>query len=517
MRKIVRALISVSDKAGIADFTAGLAAFGVEILSTGGTAKLLRDKGLKVRDVSEVTGFPEMLDGRVKTLHPKIHGGILAVRSNPEHRAQLEAQGIAGIDLVAVNLYPFEQTAAMPGVALEELIENIDIGGPSMIRSAAKNFEDVTVVVDSADYAELLEEMKNNQGSVSRETRARLALKAFAATAAYDGAISTTLQKRSNGTLPENLHLNYRKFIDLRYGENPHQKAALYRGRALEGRGLGWAKQLQGKELSYNNLLDLESALRLVEEFPEPATAVIKHTNPCGASTAATLCESYLLARDADPVSAYGSVIAFNRTLDAPTAEVLASLFVEAVVAPGYDPQALRHLAGKKNLRLMELPAGGAGDEMLELKNIGGGLLVQTRDRLGATPDTWKCVTEREPTEEERRALVFSWRVVKHVKSNAIVYARDGVTVGVGAGQMSRVDSVRLGAAKARELGHSLAGTVVASDAFFPFSDGIEEAAKAGAVAIVEPGGSVRDAEVIAAANRSNIAMLFTGVRHFRH
>ncbi len=517
MRKIVRALISVSDKAGIADFTAGLAAFGVEILSTGGTAKLLRDKGLKVRDVSEVTGFPEMLDGRVKTLHPKIHGGILAVRSNPEHRTQLEAQGIAGIDLVAVNLYPFEQTAAMPGVALEELIENIDIGGPSMIRSAAKNFEDVTVVVDSADYAELLEEMKNNQGSVSRETRARLALKAFAATAAYDGAISTTLQKKSNGTLPENLHLNYRKFIDLRYGENPHQKAALYRGRALEGRGLGWAKQLQGKELSYNNLLDLESALRLVEEFPEPATAVIKHTNPCGASTAATLCESYLLARDADPVSAYGSVIAFNRTLDAPTAEVLASLFVEAVVAPGYDPQALRHLAGKKNLRLMELPAGGAGDEMLELKNIGGGLLVQTRDRLGATPDTWKCVTEREPTEEERRALVFSWRVVKHVKSNAIVYARDGVTVGVGAGQMSRVDSVRLGAAKARELGHSLAGTVVASDAFFPFSDGIEEAAKAGAVAIVEPGGSVRDAEVIAAANRSNIAMLFTGVRHFRH
>ncbi len=517
MRKISRALISVSDKAGIAEFSAGLAAFGVEILSTGGTAKFLGDKGLKVRDVSEVTGFPEMLDGRVKTLHPKIHGGILAVRSNPEHRAQLEAQGIGGIDLVAVNLYPFEQSAARPGVPFEELIENIDIGGPSMIRSAAKNFEDVTVVVDSADYTALLEEMKDNQGSVSRETRARLALKAFAATAAYDGAISTALQIRSNGTLPENLHLNYRKFMDLRYGENPHQKAALYRRRAFAGRGLGWARQLQGKELSYNNLLDLESALRVVEEFPEPATAVIKHTNPCGVATAATLRESYLQARDADPVSAFGSVIAFNRTLDAATAEALATLYVEAVVAPRYDPHALQRLAGKKNLRLMELPAGGSGDETLEMKNIGGGLLVQTRDRLGATPDTWKCVTERQPTEEERHALVFAWRVVKHVKSNAIVYARDGVTVGVGAGQMSRVDSVRLGAAKARELGHSLAGTVVASDAFFPFPDGVEEAAKAGATAIVEPGGSVRDAEVIAAANRANLAMLFTGVRHFRH
>jgi len=471
---------------------------------------------LKVRDVSEITGFPEMLDGRVKTLHPKIHGGILAVRSNAAHRAQLEAQGIGFIDLVAVNLYPFEQTAAKPGVAFEELIENIDIGGPSMIRSAAKNFEDVTVIVDAADYAGVLEEMKNNGGSVSHETRARLALKAFAATASYDGAISATLQKRANGTLPENFHLDFRKFMDLRYGENPHQKAALYRG-AGGARGLGWAKQLQGKELSYNNLLDLESALRVVEEFPEPATAVIKHTNPCGVATANTLRESYERARDADPVSAFGSVIAFNRALDAATAEAMANLFVEAVVAPGYDLQALEKLAGKKNLRLMELPPVASDDQGLEVKNIGGGLLVQTRDHVGATPENWKCVTERQPTDEEKRALVFAWRVVKHVKSNAIVYARDGVTVGVGAGQMSRVDSVKLGAAKARELGHSLAGTVVASDAFFPFPDGLEEAAKAGATAVVEPGGSVRDAEVIAAANKANVAMLFTGVRHFRH
>ncbi|HEV2349942.1 MAG TPA: bifunctional phosphoribosylaminoimidazolecarboxamide formyltransferase/IMP cyclohydrolase [Terriglobia bacterium] len=517
MKKISRALISVSDKAGVAEFAAGLASQGVEILSTGGTARLLREQGLKVRDVAEVTGFPEMLDGRVKTLHPRIHGGILAVRSSVEHRAQLEAQGIGCIDLVVVNLYPFEKTAAKSGVPFEELIENIDIGGPSMIRSAAKNFEDVTVIVDGSDYANVLAEMKNNQGGVSRETRARLALKAFAATAAYDGAISTTLQARANGTLPANLHLNFRKFMNLRYGENPHQKAALYRGGIEAEGGLAWAKQLQGKELSYNNLLDLESALRLVEEFPEPATAVIKHTNPCGAAVGKTLRESYERAQKADPVSAFGSVIAFNRVLDGATAEAMASLFVEAMVAPGYEPRALEKLAGKKNLRLMELPPAGGADAGFELRNIGGGLLVQTRDRQGAEPDKWKCVTERQPTDEETRALAFAWRVVKHVKSNAIVYARDGVTVGVGAGQMSRVDSVKLGAAKARELGHSLTGTVVASDAFFPFADGVEEAAKAGATAIVEPGGSVRDPEVIAAANQANLALVFTGVRHFRH
>lgn len=517
MRKISRALISVSDKAGVAEFAAGLAALGVEILSTGGTAKLLRENGLKVRDVSELTGFPEMLDGRVKTLHPKVHGGLLAIRSNPEHQAQAKAQGIEFIDLVAVNLYPFEKTAAKSGVKFEEVIENIDIGGPSMIRSAAKNFEDVTVVVDAADYAPVLEEMRKHAGCVSRETRARLSRKAFATTAAYDGAISTTLQKWADGALPENLHFNFRKLLHLRYGENPHQKAALYLDPAAGGRGLASARQLQGKELSFNNLVDLEAAWRLVQEFPEPTTAIIKHTNPCGIASGQTLAESYQRALDVDPVSAFGSVIAFNRQMDGATAEAMAKLFVEAVVAPGYEPEALEKLAGKKNLRLMDMSTTPGDEYGLQLKSIGGGLLVQTPDTLGAPSEEWKCVTERQPTEAEKRALAFAWRVVKHVKSNAIVYAREGVVVGVGAGQMSRVDSVKLAATKARELKHALEGTVVASDAFFPFPDGVEEAAKAGATAIVQPGGSVRDAEVIAAANRLGLAMLFTGVRHFRH
>ena len=520
MRKISRALISVSDKEKVREFAVGLAALGVEILSTGGTAKLLREEGLKVRDVSEVTGFPEMLDGRVKTLHPRVHGGILAVRSNTEHQRQVRAQGIELIDLVAVNLYPFGKTATKPGVTFEELIENIDIGGPSMIRSAAKNFEDVTVIVDAADYPAVLEEARSNQGCISRATRACLARKAFATTAAYDGAISSALQERADRALPENLHLNFRKVLDLRYGENPHQKAALYLDPAARGRGLAAAKQLQGKELSFNNLVDLDAAWRLVAEFAEPTTAIIKHTNPSGIATGPTLFESYQRALAADPVSAFGSVIAFNRTVDVGTAETLAKLFVEAIVAPGYEPKVLERLGGKKNLRLMEMSdlSASSGDEYgLELKRISGGLLVQTPDTLGDNPDQWTCVTERQPTEAEKRALVFAWRVVKHVKSNAIVYARDGVTVGVGAGQMSRVDSVRLGASKARELKHSLQGTVLASDAFFPFLDGIEEAAKHGVTAVVQPGGSVRDAEVIAAANRLGIAMLFAGFRHFRH
>lgn len=520
MRKISRALISVSDKTGVIEFAAGLAELGVDVLSTGGTAKLLRQRGLKVRDVSEVTGLPEMLDGRVKTLHPKIHGGLLAVRSNAEHQNQVQAQGIALIDLIAVNLYPFLETAAKPGIEFAELIENIDIGGPAMIRSAAKNFEDVTVIVDTADYPGVLEEVKHHRGCVSRETRARLALKAFAATAAYDGAISTTLQKLTGTVLPENLHLDFHKVLDLRYGENPHQKAALYRNPSAGERGLVAARQLQGKELSYNNLVDLEAGWHLVQEFIEPATAIIKHTNPCGVATAPGLLESYERALAADTVSAFGSVIAFNRRMDSTTAEAVAKLFVEAVVAPGYEPEARERLSGKKNLRLMEIPDMSPGSEEeyeLQLKTIGGGLLVQTPDTLRADPDQWICVTERPPTEAEKRALLFAWRVVKHVKSNAIVYARDAVTVGVAAGQMSRVDSVRLGATKARELNQSLQGSVVASDAFFPFPDGVEEAAKAGAAAIVQPGGSVRDVEVIEAANRLGLAMLFTGVRHFRH
>ncbi len=517
MKKISRALISVSDKTGVAEFAVGLAAQGVEILSTGGTAKLLREKGLKVRDVSDLTGFPEMLDGRVKTLHPKVHGGLLAIRSNPQHQEQVNKHGIEFIDLVCVNLYPFEKTAAKPGVKFEELIENIDIGGPSMIRSAAKNFEDVTVVVDAADYPVVLEEMKANGGSVTDETRARLSRKAFATTAAYDGAISTTLQKLADGALPQNLHLNFRKTMDLRYGENPHQKAALYVDPSAGGRGLASAKQLQGKELSYNNLVDLEAAWRMVGEFDQPTTAIIKHTNPCGLASAPTLAESYLRALEVDPVSAFGSVIAVNRPLDGATAEAISKLFVEAVVAPSYEPAAREKLAGKKNLRLMDMSAT-AGDEYgPQLKRVGGGLLVQTPDTAGAKPEEWKCVTERKPNEEEMRALVFAWRVTKHVKSNAIVFARDGAAVGVGAGQMSRVDAAKLAATKARDLKHSLEGTVVGSDAFFPFPDGVEEIAKAGATAIAQPGGSVRDGEVIAAANRLGLAMVFTGVRHFRH
>ena len=517
MRKISRALISVSDKTGVSEFAQGLAALGVEIISTGGTAKLLREEGLRVRDVSQLTGFPEMLDGRVKTLHPKVHGGILVRRDKAEHQQQAKEQGIELIDLVAIDLYPFERIAAKEGVSLEELIENIDIGGPSMIRSAAKNFGDVTVVVDRADYAGVLEEAQKNGGCISRETRARLARKAFATTAAYDGAISTKLQSWAGEVLPENLHLNFSKVMDLRYGENPHQKAALYHDPRARGRGLAAARQLQGKELSFNNLMDLDAGWGLVSEFTEPATAIIKHTNPCGISTAATLVESYRQALAVDPVAAFGSVIAFNRKVDAVTAEEMVKLFVEAVVAPGYEAQASEKLAGKKNLRVIDLSSAPDDGGGLDLKSISGGLLVQTPDTEDTPPEMWKCATERQPTQAEMRSLVFAWRVVKHVKSNAIVYARDGVVVGVGAGQMSRVDAVRLGATKARELKHSLQGTVVASDAFFPFPDGVEEAAKVGATAIVQPGGSVRDAEVIAAANFLGLTMLLTGVRHFRH
>lgn len=517
MRKISRALISVSDKTGVAELAVGLASLGVELLSTGGTAKLLREKGLKVRDVAELTGFPEMLDGRVKTLHPKVHGGLLAIRSNAQHQAQIKEHGIEYIDMVVVNLYPFEKTAAKPDVALGELIENIDIGGPAMIRSAAKNYEDVAVLVDAADYPAVLEELQKNGGSISRETRGRLARKAFATTAAYDGAISTTLQKTANGELPEALHLNFRKLADLRYGENPHQKAALYRNPAVAGRGLAAAPQLQGKELSFNNLVDLEAAWRLVQEFEDPTTVIIKHTNPCGVATGKTLVESYRRALEVDPVSAFGSVIALNRALDGPAAEELSKVFVEAVVAPGFEPAALERLASKKNLRLLDMSATAGDDYGLQLKVVGGGLLVQTPDTLPIQPALWKCVTERPPTPEEMEALIFAWRVVKHVKSNAIVYARAGVLVGLGAGQMSRVDSVKLGANKARELKHALEGTVLASDAFFPFPDGVEEAARVGVTAIVQPGGSVRDNEVIAAANLHRLAMVLTGVRHFSH
>ncbi len=517
MKKITRALISVSDKTGAAEFALGLAALGVEIISTGGTARLLREKGVPVRDVADLTGFPEMLDGRVKTLHPRIHGGVLAIRAKPEHQAALQAHGIEPIDLVAVNLYPFEQVAARPDARFDELIENIDIGGPAMIRSAAKNFEDVTVVVNPADYAPLLEEARQSGGSISQETRWRLARKAFAATAAYDSVISRALEQRAGVEWPQHLSLNYEKAMDLRYGENPHQRAALYQDPAARGQGLAFARQLQGKELSFNNLVDLEAAWRLVEEFDEPATAIIKHTNPCGAAVASALAQSYLDALSVDPVSAFGSVIAFNRPLDGPTAEALSKLFVEAAIAPGFTAQSLERLSAKKNLRLIDMSTTLSDDCGWQLKAIGGGLLVQTPDRLGVNPGEWKRVTVRPPSDDELRALAFAWRVVKHVKSNAIVLARASVLVGVGAGQMSRVDAVRLAVTKARELGHSLQGTVAASDAFFPFPDGLEAAAEAGVTAVVQPGGSVRDQEVIRAADRAGMAMLFTGRRHFRH
>ncbi|MGH9405580.1 MAG: bifunctional phosphoribosylaminoimidazolecarboxamide formyltransferase/IMP cyclohydrolase [Terriglobia bacterium] len=523
MKKVTRALISVSDKQGVAEFARGLARLGVEIVSTGGTANLLRQGGLSVRDVAELTGFPEMLDGRVKTLHPKVHGGILAVRSNAAHRKQVEEQGIGFIDLVAVNLYPFERAAARPGVEMNELIENIDIGGPSMIRSAAKNFEDVVVVVDPADYASILGEAERSAGAISGETRARLARKAFARTAAYDAAIASELDRREGQSgLPNTLRFNFPKIRDLRYGENPHQTAALYADPAVAGHGVASAQQLHGKELSFNNLVDLDAAWQLAAEFEEPATAIIKHTNPCGAALGATLAESYRRALAVDPVSAFGSVIAFNRRVDAETAAELAALFTEAIAAPGFDPAALELLQKKKNLRLMQMPDTAAETPQgLQLKTVSGGLLVQTPDTAdspeNAEANEWKCVTERQPEPAERRALCFAWRVVKHVKSNAIVFAREGTLASVGAGQMSRVDAVRFAVIKARELEHDLGGAVVASDAFFPFPDSVEAAAQAGAAAVVQPGGSVRDTEVIAAANRLGLAMLFTGTRHFRH
>ena len=508
MTQIRRALLSVTDKSGLVEFARVLAGLGVELISTGGTARLLRDSGIAVRDVSEVTGFPEMLGGRVKTMHPRITGGILAIRSSAEHMQALADHHIAPIDLVAVNLYAFEAAAAKPGVTFEEMIENIDIGGPTMIRSAAKNFEAVAVVTDPADYPALAEELRSNGGALSRDTRWRLAQKAFATTAAYDRAIANTLSGAKDQPVPEILDLRVRRTMDLRYGENPHQSAALY---ATGTSGVAGARQLHGKELSYNNLVDLDAAWQLVWEFESPAAAIIKHTNPCGCAEQDTLAEAYRKALACDPVSAFGGVLAFNRPLDAETAAEVAGLFVEAIAAPGYTPEALERLQIKKNLRLVEV--AGCAPSVL-VKSISGGYLVQTEDSVTLDHSQLRVVSERTPTAEETAALEFGWKVAKHVKSNAIVFAAAGQTVGVGAGQMSRVDSVRIAAAKAVL---PLQGTVVASDAFFPFPDGIEELAKHGATAVIQPGGSVRDADVIAAANRLGLAMVCTGIRHFRH
>ena len=518
MSKIQRAILSVTDKTGLVDFARKLSQLGVELISTGGTAKLLRDSGISVKDISDLTGFPEMLDGRVKTLHPKVHGGILHRRENPSHRAAVAEHGIQPIDMVVVNLYAFEKTAAKPGVHFEELIENIDIGGPSMIRSAAKNFQDVAVVTSPTDYDAIAEELAKSGGELSSATKWRLAQRAFATTAAYDSAIASTLERVSaNGHyefhsqegFPKTLRLSFNKIMDLRYGENPHQKAAMY----SDGTGTGVANghQLQGKELSYNNIVDLQAAWDLAQEFEEPVCAIIKHTNPCGTATGKNLLEAYKKALECDPVSAFGGVIGVNRPIDGAAAEEMAKLFLEVIAAPAFDDDAKAKFASKKNLRLVEIKDI---PQKWVLKNVSGGILVQDADVRPLTEADLKVVTKRPPTPAEKRALLFAWKVCKHVKSNAILYARDGQSAGVGAGQMSRVDSCKLGAMKAVL---PLKGTVAASDAFFPFPDGVEEIAKAGATAIIQPGGSVRDQEVIEAADRLGLAMIFTGVRHFRH
>jgi phosphoribosylaminoimidazolecarboxamide formyltransferase/IMP cyclohydrolase len=509
MAKISQVLLSVTDKTGLIDFARALAGQGASLISTGGTARALRDAGIPVRDVSEVTGFPEMLDGRVKTLHPKIAGGILARRSNPEHMQAIAAQSIAPIDMIVVNLYRFEAVAAKAESSLEELIENIDIGGPTMLRAAAKNYQDVAVVVSPDDYAGIAAELQERGGELSLETKWRLAKKVFRTTADYDAAISARLEQVDEpSVLPLDLTVRAPRLMSLRYGENPHQAAALY-GKA--GAGVAGGEQLQGKELSYNNLVDLDAAWQLVNEFESPAVAIIKHTNPCGCAEQETLAEAYRKAFEADPVSAFGGVIGMNRAVDEETAREISKTFIEAIAAPDYSAKALAVLGAKKNLRLMRV---AAGTDPLVVKTISVGILAQTADtaRLDRSQATVK--TKRAPTEEEWVALQFGWKVAKHVKSNAIVYTRAGQSVGVGAGQMSRVDSVKIGAAKAVL---PLAGTVVASDAFFPFPDGLEEAVKNGATAFIQPGGSVRDDEVIAAADRLGVAMVFTGVRHFRH
>jgi len=519
-----RALLSVFDKTGIVEFARRLAALKIEILSTGGTAKLLRDEGVTVKDVSELTGWPEMLGGRVKTLHPKVHGGLLYRRNHVEDQKQAKEHGIAPIDLVVVNLYPFEATAAKGYLTPEELIENIDIGGPTMLRSAAKNFESVTVVTDPADYGRVAQELEENRDT-TLPLRAELARKVFAATSRYDGLIATELERLSvagpsmevnaRAILPERVHISLRKQQELRYGENPHQAAALYVpvGRAPEG--LAAAKQLQGKELSYNNYVDLEAARSLVAEFDRPAAVIIKHNNPCGAAQQSSLLDAYLKAYACDPISAFGGVLAFNHIVDAVTAEAVSRLFVECIVAPGFADEARDIFAAKKNLRLLVLPQGGLDhDKELQLKRILGGVLVQQPDLGTLKGKELRVVTKREPSETELADLRFAWKVCKHVKSNAIVFAKDAATVGVGAGQMSRVDSVKLAVVKAQ---NSLQGTALASDAFFPFPDGVEEAAKAGATAMIQPGGSVKDPEVIATADRLGLAMVFTSMRHFLH
>lgn len=540
LHRIRRALLSVSDKLGLVEFARALCCFQVELISTGGTAKALREVGIPVRDVSEVTGFPEMLDGRVKTLHPHIHGGILAMRDDANHMAALGEHGIEPIDMVVVDLYPFEQTIARADVTLEEVVEQIDIGGPAMIRSAAKNWKDVAVVIAPAMYTELIAEMNRNEGRLSLQTRKQLAWQAFARTSAYDqtihsylsaqqaeGMIESSIDKPiaddteetpGPGGMPDALQLSLSKVTDLRYGENPHQLAALYESRHADAAGsVATAELISGKEMSFNNYLDADAAWQLVCDFGETACAIIKHTNPAGVALGTSPEEAYRRALVTDPVSAFGGIVAFNRTVDEGAARVVTEIFTEVIIAPDYDKAAIEVLRAKKNLRILRTDGLQRIEDVhfdYEFKKVSGGVLMQTRDCHRLTRDALKVVTKRAPSDEELASLLFAWTVCKHTKSNAIVYARDGQTVGVGAGQMSRIDSVRIGAMRAQL---PLKGSVLASDAFFPFRDGVDEAAKHGITATIQPGGSVRDAEVITAADEHGLAMVFTNVRHFKH
>ena len=527
---VSQALISVSDKTGVLDFARELSSLGIKLLSTGATASLLREAGLPVTDVSEHTGFPEMLDGRVKTLHPKVHGGILARRDLSEHMDTIAAHDIGRIDLVVVNLYPFQQTVAKPDCSLEDAIENIDIGGPTMVRAAAKNHGNeqggVGIVTDPEDYGCIVEELKSNAGKLSHKTRFALAVKAFTHTARYDSAISTyptALVSNEAGdvslqTYPERLQLAFDKVQDLRYGENPHQTAAFYRQPGAAEGGVAGYTQLQGKELSYNNIADADAAWECVKAFDGPAAAcvIVKHANPCGVAVAASPLEAYKKAFSTDPTSAFGGIIAFNGEVDRAAAEAVSAQFLEVLIAPAYAADALELLASKKNVRVLTCPLGQPAGAF-DYKRVGGGLLVQSADEARIQIAGLKVVTQRAPSDTEMRDMLFAWRVAKYVKSNAIVYCKDGMTIGVGAGQMSRVDSARIAKIKAENAGLQIGGCVVASDAFFPFRDGLDVLAQAGATAVIQPGGSVRDEEVIAAADEQGIAMVFTGYRHFRH
>ena len=515
-----QALISVSDKTGVTDLAGALTRFGIELLSTGGTAKILKDAGFAVTEISDYTGFPEMLDGRVKTLHPKVHGGILARRDIDSHRKALEKHAIPTIDFVVVNLYPFVQTVARPECTLEDAIENIDIGGPTMVRSAAKNWQHVAVITDPAGYPGLIQELESSGGAISQETRFRLAQSAFSHTAAYDSAISNYLTATSidgeQQTFPAQANINFVNVQNLRYGENPHQQAAFYRDLVPAQGSVSNYSQLQGKELSYNNIADSDAAWECVKTFDQPACVIIKHANPCGVGIDSSVLNAYKKAFSTDTTSAFGGIIAFNRTVDAETAAAVSEQFVEVVIAPGIAEDARTIFARKQNVRVLEVPVGD-GANKFDYKRIGGGLLIQTPDIKNVNAAELRVVTRTQPDGQQLADLLFAWRVAKFVKSNAIVFCANGMTLGVGAGQMSRVDSARIASIKAENAGLSLSGSVVASDAFFPFRDGVDVVATAGAKAVIQPGGSVRDEEVIAAADEHGMAMVFTGVRHFRH